>query len=213
MRNTWAVYLVNERTGKIEWTLGGKQSSFKIPAADRFQWQHDAQLLNPTTLTVFDDHCCDITGAGVYLNATGPSRGLVLKLERPTTRSSSTSLYSHGVTVESRVHGQCPDTAQRRRFVGWGDVPFLSEYSKSGKLIFDASLPDPGHDATEPTFSRGSVCRSVRPMVRAPWKQRHDCLCELERRDPGNRVEGPGAQWQQFSIAGERARWDGRRAG
>ncbi len=58
MRNTWAVYLVNEKTGKIEWTLGGKHSSFKLPKADRFQWQHDAQMLNPTTLSVFDDHCC-----------------------------------------------------------------------------------------------------------------------------------------------------------
>ena len=32
MRNTWAVYLVDiEKTGKIEWTLGGKHSSFKVP--------------------------------------------------------------------------------------------------------------------------------------------------------------------------------------
>jgi hypothetical protein len=28
MRDTWAAYLVNIRTGAIEWTLGGKHSSF-----------------------------------------------------------------------------------------------------------------------------------------------------------------------------------------
>ena len=28
-------------------------------------------------------------------------------------------------------------------FVGWGDVPFFSEFTKSGQLIFDASCPRP----------------------------------------------------------------------
>ncbi len=41
MRNTWAAYLVNAATGKIEWTLGGKRSSFtfgpgrRLPVAAR----------------------------------------------------------------------------------------------------------------------------------------------------------------------------------
>ena len=30
-----------------------------------------------------------------------------------------------------------------RVFVGWGEVPFLSEFSKSGKLLFDAAFPTP----------------------------------------------------------------------
>jgi hypothetical protein len=29
------------------------------------------------------------------------------------------------------------------RFVGWGQAPFFSLYSKTGKLLFDAALPDP----------------------------------------------------------------------
>jgi hypothetical protein len=28
-------------------------------------------------------------------------------------------------------------------FVGWGDIPYLSEFSKSGRLLFDASFPGP----------------------------------------------------------------------
>ena len=44
MRNTWAAYLVNTDTGKIEWTLGGKRSSFKFGPGAAFQWQHDVQL-------------------------------------------------------------------------------------------------------------------------------------------------------------------------
>ena len=44
MRNTWAAYLVNIDTGKIEWTLGGKHSSFKFGPGAAFQWQHDVAL-------------------------------------------------------------------------------------------------------------------------------------------------------------------------
>jgi hypothetical protein len=143
MRNTWAVYLVNERTGKIEWTLGGKHSSFQVPAQDHFEWQHDAQLVNAQTLTVFDDHCCDITGAGVYLSATGPSRGLVLKLNPAAHTVSLVKQYSHGVSVESRYMGNVQTLANGNAFVGWGDVPFFSEFNRSGQLIFDAVMPTP----------------------------------------------------------------------
>jgi EmrB/QacA subfamily drug resistance transporter len=143
MRNTWAVYLVNEKTGRIEWTLGGKHSTFSVPNADQFQWQHDAQLINPTTLSVFDDHCCDITGAGVYLNATGPSRGLVLKLDTAAHTVKLVQQYSHGVSVESRYMGDLQMLPNGNAFVGWGDVPFMSEFSKSGQLIYDAVLPTP----------------------------------------------------------------------
>ncbi|MGH2862828.1 MAG: MFS transporter [Solirubrobacteraceae bacterium] len=143
MRNTWAVYLVNARTGRIEWTLGGKHSSFAVPAAVHFEWQHDAQLLNATTLSVFDDHCCEITGAGVYLNATGPSRGLVLKLDPATHTVKLEKQYSHGVSVESRYMGDVQQLPGGGAFVGWGDVPFMSEFSRSGQLTFDAVLPTP----------------------------------------------------------------------
>jgi EmrB/QacA subfamily drug resistance transporter len=143
MRNTWAVYLVNERSGRIEWTLGGRHSSFELPAAGHFEWQHDARLENPTTLSVFDDHCCMITGAGVYLNATGPSRGLVLKLNTARHTATLKQQYSHGVSVHSRYMGNVQQLPGGGAFLGWGDAPFLSEFSKSGQLIFDADFPTP----------------------------------------------------------------------
>ena len=44
MRNTWAAYLVDITTGKIQWTLGGKDSSFEFGANADFQWQHDVTI-------------------------------------------------------------------------------------------------------------------------------------------------------------------------
>ena len=63
MRNTWAVYKVNISTGQIEWTLGGRHSSFKFDSGAGFQWQHDVSVYPGTNyVTMFDDHCCQITG-------------------------------------------------------------------------------------------------------------------------------------------------------
>ena len=143
MRNTWAIYLVDARTGRIEWTLGGKHSSFTVPSSAHFEWQHDARLTGSGAVSVFDDHCCDITGAGVYLSATGPSRGLVLKLDPAAHTAQVLHTYSHGVTVESRYMGNVQPLPNGNTLVGWGDVPFVSEFNSSGKLIYDVVLPEP----------------------------------------------------------------------
>jgi EmrB/QacA subfamily drug resistance transporter len=143
MRNTSAIYLVNIKTGKIIWTLGGKDSSFSVPKNAHFEWQHDAQI-SGNTVTMFDDHCCYITGAGVYLSATGPSRGLELKIDTQNHTAKEISQYSlFGGTVESEYMGNLQILPNGDRFVGWGQAPFMSLYSKSGKLLFDAALPDP----------------------------------------------------------------------
>jgi EmrB/QacA subfamily drug resistance transporter len=143
MRNTSALYLISMRTGRVIWTLGGKDSDFTIPSADRFSWQHDAQLHAGDVLTVFDDHCCDITGAGVYLAATGPSRGLELKLDPATHTVTQLAQYSHGVTFHSEYMGNVEQMGDGDTFVGWGEVPFITEFNKKGTIIFDGAFPAP----------------------------------------------------------------------
>src|SRR6202011_4333402 len=76
MRNTWAAYLVDRTSGAIEWTLGGKRSSFRFGAQAGFEWQHDVALEPGDVVTMFDDHCCQITGGGTYVSPTGRSRAL-----------------------------------------------------------------------------------------------------------------------------------------
>jgi hypothetical protein len=147
MRNTWAVYKVNVATGKIEWTLGGPHSSFKIgPGAD-FQWQHDVVTYPGSPLiTVFDDHCCQITSGGTYVSATGASRGLVLKLDQKAHTATLAGQYSHGSNFDSEYMGSLEPLANGNEFVGWGSAPFLTEYSASGDILLDARLP--GSDIT-----------------------------------------------------------------
>ncbi len=44
MRNTWAAYMVDGSTGRIDWTLGGRKSSFKFDRGAGFEWQHDVRM-------------------------------------------------------------------------------------------------------------------------------------------------------------------------
>jgi hypothetical protein len=39
--------------------------------------------------------------------------------------------------------GNVQTLANGNAFVGWGDVPFFSEFNRSGQLIFDAVMPTP----------------------------------------------------------------------
>ncbi|MGO9496628.1 MAG: MFS transporter [Solirubrobacteraceae bacterium] len=147
MRDTWAIYKVNITTGKIEWTLGGPHSSFKLgPDAD-FQWQHDVVTYPGSPLiTMFDDHCCQLTGGGTYVSPTAASRGLVLKLDQKTHTATFAGQYSHGSNFDSDYMGSLEPLANGNELVGWGSSPFITEYSASGDMLLDARLP--GSDIT-----------------------------------------------------------------
>jgi len=142
MRDTWAAYLVNIRTGAIEWTLGGKHSSFKLGPGAAFQWQHDVALRPDSTVTMFDDHCCQLTGGGTYVPATAPSRGLLLKLDLKTHTATLVSAITHpGPPLLTASQGNVQTLADGNLLVDYGDVPEISEYSQRGSLLFDAHLP------------------------------------------------------------------------
>jgi hypothetical protein len=142
MRNTWAAYRV-AGNGTIQWTLGGKASSFAIPAAGRFEWQHDVELHSGNTISIFDDHCCAILGAGVFARATGPSRGLVLKLNLAKHTAAPTAQYSRGSKFNAAFLGNTQLLPDGNVVIGWGSKPFFSEYTAAGKLLLDVELPGP----------------------------------------------------------------------
>ncbi len=147
MRNTWAAYKVNIATGTIEWTLGGRHSSFKTGKGADFEWQHNVVVYPGTQLvTLFDDHCCQITGGGTYVSPTAPSRALVLKLDQGARTASLAGQYDHGSNFDSEYMGSTEPLANGNEFVGWGSAPFFSEYDSSGDMLLDARLP--GSDIT-----------------------------------------------------------------
>jgi EmrB/QacA subfamily drug resistance transporter len=166
MRDTWAAYKVNIATGRIEWTLGGRHSSFKFGSGAEFEWQHDLQV-HPGTpyVTVFDDHCCQITGGGTYVSPSAPSRGVVLKLDQATHTATLVAQFSHGSNFDADYMGSVQPLPGGNELVGWGSAPYFTEYSASGQELLDAVLP--GHDLSYRTRLEPWVGRPLYPPAAA----------------------------------------------
>jgi hypothetical protein len=147
MRNTWAAYLIDLPSGKIEWKLGGKPlagaTNFSIPTNAQFQWQHDVELHSGNLVTVFDDHCCAIIGPGKFAPPTGPSRSLQLRLNTTTHTASLVSQITRGATFNAAFLGSSELLAKGNVLVGWGSRPYFSEYDSRGKLLLDGTWPSP----------------------------------------------------------------------
>ncbi len=180
MRNTWAAYKVNISTGAIEWTLGGRHSSFKLGSGADFEWQHDVAVYpGSSLLTLFDDHCCQITGGGTYVNPTAPSRGLVLKLNPSAHTATVAGEYSHGSNFDAEYMGNIEPLANGNEFMGWGSAPFVTEFDASGDMLLDARLPgsDISYRATlepwvgKPDYPPAGAARNTsgRITVYASW--------------------------------------------
>ncbi len=180
MRNTWAAYKVNVASGNIEWTLGGRHSSFKLSKGADFEWQHNVVAYPGSPLvTLFDDHCCQITGGGTYVNPTSYSRGLVLKLDQKARTATLAGQYTHGDKFNSEYMGSLEPLSNGNEFVGWGSAPFFTEYDSAGNMLLDARLPgsDISYRATrEPWVGQplyppvGAARRSNgRTIVYASW--------------------------------------------
>jgi EmrB/QacA subfamily drug resistance transporter len=209
MRNTWAAYDINVKTKKIVWTLGGRHSSFKLPKKAMFEWQHDVVMNGRSTITMFDDHCCQISGAGTYVGATAPSRALVLHLNRKTHTATLKAQYVYGKSFDAAYMGSTQLLPNGDVLVGWGAQPELTEYTHSGKLIFNAQLPGPDlsyravlvrHWVGKPLTLPRAVARPAgdRTKIYVSWNG----ATEVARW----RVlaEGPGGRFRQLLTAPKR---------
>ncbi len=131
MRDTWAAYLVDIASSKIDWTLGGRNSSFKFGPGAGFEWQHDVSMQGDSTVSVFDDHCCRLTGGGTSVDPTGPSRGLVLKLDQQARTATLAAQYGRNGGFRSEYMGDTQPQPNGNVFVGWGSEPYFSEYDST----------------------------------------------------------------------------------
>jgi EmrB/QacA subfamily drug resistance transporter len=146
MRSTWGAYLVDAASGRVQWTLGGRGSSFRFGPNAGFEWQHDVRLGPGSTVSLFDDHCCQLTGGGTRVSPTGPSRGLILKLDQQSHTATLLGQYGNADGFESEYMGDIQPLPNGNVLVGWGSEPYYSEYSGAGKLLYEAELP--GSDLT-----------------------------------------------------------------
>jgi hypothetical protein len=144
-RNTWATYDV-ARSGNIEWTLGGKDSSFTEQAApgqtldnagEIFTWQHDPEYLGNGYYSFFDDE--STIGAPDF----GYSRAVVVHLN-PWSKVATLVASDNqplGALASSQGNAQPLFDGFGGYVVGWGNLPYFSAFDGQGNLTFNASFP------------------------------------------------------------------------
>ncbi len=152
-RNSWGVYEISRRTGKVVWRLGGKKSDFTMGPGTQFSWQHDARRQPDGTITLFDD-------------ASAPpeekqSRALRIRLD--TTKMTATLV--HAYTSPARPLTGSQGNMQVLRgghvFVGWGAIPRLTEFTPGGRVVWEATFP-----ADDDSYRAYRFRWSARPKTR-----------------------------------------------
>jgi hypothetical protein len=132
-RNTWAVYDIDRATAKIAWRLGGTKSTIKVADGASTAWQHDALPQDDGTLTIFDN------GSSPPIHKA--SRALTVKVDAKARTAKLVSAISHpGRTILSSTQGSVQELGNGDAFVGYGSQRYFSEYSPTGKLLFDGEL-------------------------------------------------------------------------
>jgi hypothetical protein len=131
-RNTWAVYSIDRRTGKIVWQLGGKHSTLKQGPGANFEFQHDATLHANGLLTLFDD-------------AAPPpqekqSRALEIHVGLSKNKATLIHQYTHSPPTLAYGEGSVQLLHNHNVFVGWGGRPYFSEYRSGGTLVFGGAF-------------------------------------------------------------------------
>jgi hypothetical protein len=135
-RHTWALYKLDRRTGEVIWRLGGKRSSFEMGRGAQFRWQHDAEHLDESTITLFDN------GSDGVTKPARESRGVVLALDLSGRRVSLAHEYRHPRKLMAGAMGSIQVLPTGNVVVGWGSEPYVSEFTPDGTLVADARMPD-----------------------------------------------------------------------
>jgi hypothetical protein len=142
-RATWTAFKVNRSTGATIWQLGGKQSSFKEVAApgqkldsagEIFAWQHDPEALGHNEYTFFDN---DSEGTPLLPY----SREVTVKLDLRDHVATLVSSVDQPEGLSASSQGNAQTLSDGDLVVGWGSLPYFSEFTSSGKVVFNAEFP------------------------------------------------------------------------
>ena len=146
-RDTWTTYKVNRHTGAIIWQLGGKATSFTLRAApgqalndagEIFAWQHDPESLGHGEYTFFDNESAGVANTGTD-SRRQPRGPLILDQRHRTATLVQSYDQPEGLTAPSQ--GNAQTTAGGNLLVGWGSLPYLSEFTRRARSCSTPSFP------------------------------------------------------------------------
>ena len=165
-RNTWAAYEVEHQTGQVVWTLGGKNSSYRLGDGASFTFQHDVRLHTEgdPTVTLFDDGGGGAGGGQIQ----GESRGITIRLNDKDRTATLVDEEVHSPALSASFEGNVQVLPNGNTFLGWGQQPYFTEYNSRGQAVLDGrfvganssyraySYPWTGTPTTVPAVSASS---------------------------------------------------------
>jgi Arylsulfotransferase (ASST) len=152
-RDTWTSYKVDRHDGQIIWQLGGKASrnNFNIGAAPGqvlnyagviTAWQHDFEAQGNGIYTFFDNESAGAanTGAGAT-DEFNVSRAVTVKINPFTHTATLIGSFAQPEGLIAPSQGNSQRTADGNTVVGWGSLPYFSEFAPNGQLLYNAQFP------------------------------------------------------------------------
>jgi len=130
-RNTWTIYKLERKTGAVVWRLGGKKSDFAMGGV-KFSWQHDARWRPDGSLTLFDDAASPMEEP--------QSRGLQLLVDESAKSVALKQQFTHPGGLLATSQGNMQRLDDGHLLIGWGALPYFSEFTATGEMIFDGKL-------------------------------------------------------------------------
>lgn len=134
LRHTSAVYKVSRKTGDIVWQLGGKRSTFALDPGVQFGFQHDAEFTDPQTIRLFNNNADGAT-------TLGPTSLQWIHIDPAARRAGLVRNQTHPGDVHTFAMGNAQAVSDGNTFSGWGTGQHISEFSPSGRLVYDAQTP------------------------------------------------------------------------
>jgi Arylsulfotransferase (ASST) len=131
-RDTSAMYLVDGHSGQVVEQIGGPHGNTKLGPGTSTAFQHDAEELPNGQITVFDNGGVPIVHP--------QSRALVLALNPKTRTETLVRQYEHSKPLKAGSQGNVQVLPNGNMLIGWGPEPYVSEYTPSGTLVWDAIM-------------------------------------------------------------------------
>jgi hypothetical protein len=133
-RNTWTVYDIDHRTGDVVWKLGGRHSDFKMGPGTSTAYQHHVRSWPGGLFTVFDN--------GTAHHGHAQSRGIIERVDPVKRTTTLVRALTHSPRVLSSFEGSVQPLDHGNTFVGWGAVPYFTQFGAAGRQIYDGRFVD-----------------------------------------------------------------------
>lgn len=130
-RHCSAIYYVSGIDGSIIWQIGGQNSTFEMGPNTTFSYQHDARWHDgETTISLFDNAATGWDTRAEY------ARGMLLSLDMVAKKVDLVTEMVAFNRTPSPSQGSCERQRSGNWLLGWGQIPYISEYSAQGELLW-----------------------------------------------------------------------------